>query len=131
VQRLFRKLLFSILAALLFVSCSKEAEVRRALRSIGAEQLRAQVLKVCHDEFSSGASRKIPEDKWPDAVRSFHPLGLWAEPDGAYLLTDSDADGERGIYFPRVLSEKDPLCSPVLKHVKLAEGVYWYEKKRS
>ncbi|HTD68232.1 MAG TPA: hypothetical protein VK846_17040 [Candidatus Limnocylindria bacterium] len=57
-------------------------------------------------------------------------MSLWAEPDGAYLLLDSDADGERGIYLPRILSEKDPLCSAMLKHVKLGEGVYWYEKKR-
>ena len=49
---------------------------------------------------------------------------------GLTFLIDSDADGERGLYLPRILSDKDPLCSPTLKHMKLAEGVYWYERKR-
>jgi hypothetical protein len=119
-----------ILAALVFVSCGNETKTRRTLRAVGAQSLRADILQVCRDGFASGTAQKISDAKWPPSARSFHPLVLWAEPDGAYLLIDSDADGERGIYLPRILSEKDPLCSPVLKHEKLAEGVYWYEKKR-
>lgn len=57
-------------------------------------------------------------------------MGLWAELDGAYILIDSDADGERGLFLPRILSSQDPVCGPTLKHEKLAEGVYWYEKSR-
>jgi hypothetical protein len=119
-----------LFAAVIFASCGNETEARRTLRAVGAETFRAEVLRVCRVGFASGTSQRIADDELPESARPFRPLGLWAEPDGAYLLIDSDADGERGIYLPRILSEKDPLCSPVLTHEKLAEGVYWYEKKR-
>lgn len=119
-----------LLALLVLVSCGSETRIRRTLRAAGAQNVRTEILRVCHDAFESGGPLKIPDDRLPQSARPFHPLGLWAEPDGAYLLLDSDMDGERGIYFPRILSEKDPLCSPVLTHEKLGEGVYWYEKKR-
>ena len=100
------------------------------MRGVDAQTLRAETLDACREGFATKVSRQVETNRWPKSARAFKPLGLWAEPDGAYLLIDSDADGERGIYLPRILSEKDPLCSPALKHVKLAEGVYWYEKKR-
>src|SRR5687768_2855053 len=87
----------AILAMLVFVSCGGETKTRRTLRAVGAQNLRTEILLVCRDGFAGGVSQKIPEDQWPQSVRPFHPLGLWAEPDGAYLLLDSDADGERGI----------------------------------
>ena len=114
----------------LLTGCGEVAKSRRTLRSVGVEQLRAQALNVCRDGFASGAARKIEPENWPVTVRAFHPLGVWAEPDGAYILIESDGDGERGVYLPRLLSEKDPLCSPALKHEKLAAGVYWYDRKR-
>ena len=46
------------------------------------------------------------------------------------VLMGRGTAAQREHYLPRILSEKDPLCSPALKHRKLAEGVYWYEKKR-
>ena len=119
-----------ILSALVLVACSDETEIHRTLRSVGPENLRAQTLATCREGFAANTSQKLPDDRWPEPVRAFKPMGLWAEPDGAYILIDTDADGERGIYLPRILSEKDPLCSPTLKHAKLAEGVYWYERKR-
>lgn len=117
-------------AALTLAGCGDVAKSRRILQTVGAGNLRAQTLAVCREGFSSGASRKIEPEQWPDAVRTFRPLGLWAEPDGAYLLLDTDADGEHGIYLPRFLSDQDPLCSPALKHEKLGTGVYWYDRKR-
>lgn len=120
----------AVIAALFLTGCGDMAKARRTLRAVGAGNLRAQTLAVCREGFSSGAVRKIEPENWPDAVRAFQPFGLWAEPDGAYLLLDGDADGERGVYLPRFLSEKDPLCSPALKHEKLAAGVYWYDRKR-
>ncbi len=117
--------------ALLLNGCGDMAKVRRTLRDVSTEKLRAETLAVCREGFAIGVTTKIDAARWPESARAFQPLGLWAEPDGAYLLMDSDADGERGIYLPRILSEKDPLCSPTLKHVKLAEGVYWYDRKRS
>jgi hypothetical protein len=119
-----------ILFAFVLVACSDETEIHRALRRVGPENLRAQTLATCREGFAANASERIPDDHWPEPVRAFKPMGLWAEPDGAYILIDTDAEGERGIYLPRILSEKDPLCSPTLKHAKLAEGVYWYDRKR-
>ena len=120
-----------LLASALLFGCSAESSVRRTLRTVGAPEFRAQVLQACDEAFRTRLpSQTIPEARWPAAARAFQPIGLWAEPDGAYLLIYSDADGERGLYVPRILSDKDPLCSPILKHVKFAEGVYWYERKR-
>ena len=116
--------------AMLFIACGDAGRLRRTLRSVGAHNLRTQTLAACRDGFATRASQKIADELWPESVRAFHPLGLWAEPDGAYLLIESDADGERGLYLPRFVSEKDPLCSPSLKHEKLADGVYWYDRKR-
>ena len=116
---------------LLLTGCDNLAGIRRTLRDVGAAKLRAQTLAVCREGFAAGSSTKIDAARLPESARAFEPLGLWAEPDGAYLLIDSDADGERGIYLPRILSEKDPLCSATLTHVKLGEGVYWYDRKRS
>lgn len=119
-----------VVAALAFASCGSETKARRTLRSTGAQNFRTEILQVCRDGFASRTSQKVPDERMPQSARPFHPVGLWAEPDGAYLLIHSDAAGERGIYLPRIISEKDPVCSPALKHEKLAEGVYWYEKKR-
>jgi hypothetical protein len=116
---------------LLLAGCSDLSKIRHTLRDVGADKLRAQTLAVCREGFAAGSPARIDAARWPESARVFQPLGLWAEPDGAYLLIDSDADGERGIYLPRILSEKDPLCSPILKHVKLGAGVYWYDRKRS
>jgi hypothetical protein len=117
-------------AALILAGCDGQAKIHRTLRSVGAKNLRDETLAVCREGFRKETSTKIETERWPDSIRAFHPLGLWAEPDGAYILIDSDPDGERGIYLPRIFSEKDPLCSPTLKHVKLGEAVYWYDKKR-
>jgi hypothetical protein len=119
-----------ILCALLLTGCGEVSKARREVGRAGGEKLRREILAVCREGFAAGGAQRIPETNWPESARAFHPLGLWAEPDGAYLLIDSDADGERGIYLPRILSEKDPLCSPALKHQKLAAGVYWYDRKR-
>jgi hypothetical protein len=118
-------------ASLLLAGCSDLSKIRGTLRHVGSDKLRAQTLAVCREGFAAGSSTKIDAARWPESARAFKPLGLWPEPDGAYLLIDSDADGERGIYLPRILSEKDPLCSAKLTHVKLGEGVYWYDRKRS
>ena len=104
--------------------------MRRTLRSVGPDKLRAETMQVCRNAFRQPAGQKIPDTDWPSSALAFKPLGLWAEPDGAYLLLDSDADGERGLYFPRIVSDKDPVCSPALTHEKLAQGVYWYDRKR-
>jgi hypothetical protein len=119
-----------ILLALFLAGCGEQAAARRQVREIGPSKLRAEVLDACRAGFAANAPQKIPSERWPDSIRVFNPAALWAEPDGAYVLLDSDADGERGIYLPRILSDKDPLCGPTLRHVKWAEGVYWYEKKR-
>src|SRR4051794_29379974 len=115
-----------IVMAFILAGCSDETKIHRTLRAVGAPALRAQTLEACRDGFATKGPQRIEAAQWPESVRAFKPLGLWAEPDGAYVLIDSDANGERGLYLPRILSEKDPLCSPTLKHVKLAEGVYWY-----
>jgi hypothetical protein len=120
----------SFFAVMALVGCGERAAMRRTLRAVGPEKVRSETMGICRNAFTQPDSKKIPASVWPSSVRAFNPLGLWAEPDGAYLLLDSDADGERGIYLPRIVSEKDPVCSPVLKHEKLAEGVYWYDRKR-
>jgi len=119
-----------LLCALLLTSCSEVSKARREVSRAGGEKLRQEILSACREGFASGRAQRIEETNWPESARAFHPLGLWSEPDGAYLLIESDAGGERGVYLPRVLSEKDPLCSPALKHEKLAPGVYWYDRKR-
>jgi hypothetical protein len=127
---LFRVFAVAMLAALFLAACSEQTSTRQKLRHAGAQKFRGEILEVCREGFASRSSQEIPAARWPDSARAFQPVGLWAEPDGAYLLLFSDADGERGIYFPRVLSDKDPLCGPTLKHEKWADGVYWYAKKR-
>ena len=115
---------------LLAVGCSREAALKRRVTDVGAYKLRSEVLAVCRDGFAAGVAQKIPEERWPASVRPFEPASLWAEPDGAYILIDSDADGERGVFLPRIDPEKDPICTPKLTHVKLASGVYTYDRKR-
>jgi hypothetical protein len=115
---------------MLATGCSDVVKSRRTVREVGAAKLREETLAVCREGFARGAPQSVAKSQWPPPVRAFQPLELWAEPDGAYLLLDSDADGERGIYLPRIISEKDPLCSPTLTHEKLAVGVYWYDRKR-
>jgi len=124
-------LLQVVVIVVLTSACSLQSTVRRTLDQVGAGQLRNQVMKACRDGFAAGVTRKIPETQWPEVARTFRPMGLWAEPDGAYLLLDTDPDGERGIYFPRILSGQEPICGPTIKHEKLAAGVYWYDRKRS
>lgn len=94
------------------------------------ETFRSETLSACREGFAMGGVQKVSQERWPATVRAFKPASLWAEPDGAYLLIHSDADGERGIYLPRIVSEKDPLCGPKLTHEKLGAGVYWYDRKR-
>lgn len=123
---------FAVLLLALFglSGCGEISKARREVGRAGPEKLRQEVLAACREGFASGGVQQIQKTNWPATARAIHPLGVWAEPDGAYLLIDSDADGERGVYLPRILSEKDPLCSPTLKHEKLALGVYWYDRKR-
>jgi hypothetical protein len=124
--------LLALLSMLFFVAgCNEVSKAGRVVRRVGAETLRRDTLAVCRDGFASGRAQRVATNHWPQSVRAFQPLELWAEPDGAYLLLDSDAEGERGVYLPRIISDKDPLCSPQLKHEKLAQGVYWYDRKRS
>lgn len=115
---------------MLLAGCSEVGDARRTLRSVGDQTLRNEALPICRDGFAAGVPQSVSSNQWPPSVRAFRPLSVWAEPDGAYLLLESDADGERGVYLPRILSEKDPLCSPALKHEKLGAGVYWYDRKR-
>ena len=115
---------------LLTIGCGPAARARRVLRHVPPTVFRSQTLAVCREAFNPRDAVKVDAASWPETVRAFQPLSLWAEPDGAYLLIDSDADGEHGIYLPRILSEKDPVCGPTLQHVKLAAGVYWYDRKR-
>lgn len=130
----WRKLLArfaAVLATVLLLSgCGEVSKTRRTMEKVGAEKLRQETLAVCRAGFVSGGAQAVAKDQWPESARAFQPLNLFAEPDGAYLLLDSDADGERGVYLPRILSEKDPLCSPKLTHEKLGAGVYWYDRKR-
>lgn len=125
-----RKFLCAIVLLSCLTGCGEQASLRATLRKVGPEQLRSEALAACREGFASGKSQQVAADNLPASVRAFDPVGLWAEPDGGYILVFSDADGERGIYLPRILSEQDPLCGPTLKHEKYAPGVYWYEKKR-
>ena len=125
-----QSLLVAIVIAMSAAGCGVESAMRRTVREVGPDKLRSDSLGACREGFKAGTAQKVPEERWPDSVRAFQPLGLWAEPDGAYILLDSDAGGERGVFLPRILSDKDPLCGPTLTHVKLAEGVYSYERKR-
>ncbi len=104
--------------------------MKRTVHKVGEEHLRAEALAACREGFAAGTAQKVSEERWPASVRAFHPLSLWAEPDGAYILLDSDADGERGVYLPRILSDNDPVCGPKLSHTKLGKGVYSYDRKR-
>jgi hypothetical protein len=118
------------LIVLLLSGCGEISKTRRTVEKVGAEKLRQETLAVCRAGFASGGVQAVAKEQWPESARAFQPLNLFAEPDGAYLLLDSDADGERGVYLPRILSETDPLCSPKLTHEKLGAGVYWYDRKR-
>ncbi len=115
---------------LILTGCSDQARARKALREVGAVEFRRQTMNVCRAGFASGITQKIPEASWPALVRPFQPMGLWAEPDGAYLLITTDVEGEHGVFLPRFDPEKDPLCGPTLKHEKMANGIYWYDRKR-
>ena len=122
--------LAGMLAVALLSGCNERTPVRRTLNKIGMEKFRSETLNVCREGFAAGRVQKVFEDRWPDPVRTLKPMGMWAEPDGAYVLLDSDADSERGIYLPRIVSDKDPVCGPKLTHEKLGRGVYWYIRKR-
>ncbi len=126
----FPRLMLVVLAVFFLCGCGEVSQVRRTVQKVGAEPLRKETLAVCREGFARGGVSAVAKEQWPEAARAFQPLNLFAEPDGAYLLLDSDADGERGVYLPRILSETDPLCSPKLQHVKLGAGVYWYDRKR-
>ncbi len=128
--KFLKNLLLPLVLALGLIACGEESKSRRTVRQVGAQNLRTNTLAVCREGFAVGTPQKIPEQQWPESVRVFQPASLWAEPDGAYLLIYSDADGERGIYLPRILSDQDPVCGPTLQHVKLASGVYTYDRKR-
>ena len=119
-----------LLAGFFLVGCSDISKTRRTVQEVGAEKLRQETLAVCRAGFASGGVQEVAKAQWPESARAFEPLSLWAEPDGAYLLLDSDADGERGVYLPRILSEQDPVCTARLTHEKLGTGVYWYDRKR-
>ena len=120
----------AVVMAMVVAGCSPEAAMKRTVREVGEDNLRAEGLAACREGFAAGTVQKVPEERWPAAVRAFHPLSLWAEPDGAYILLDSDADGERGVYLPRIHSDRDPVCGPKLTHTKLGQGVYSYNRKR-
>ena len=126
-----RSIWLVVAAALFITACSDETQIHRTLKVVGPEKLREQAIAACRDHFPRAGATKIREEIWPPTIRAFRPLSVWAEPDGVYLLLDSDAAGERGIFVPRVFSEKDPICGPTIKHVKLAAGVYWYDRRRS
>jgi hypothetical protein len=122
---------FAALAlCLALAACSDEAQIRRTLKAVGATKLRDESIVAARNEFPREGAAHITESNWPPAARAFRPAAVWTEADGVYLLLDSDAGGERGIFLPRVIGDKDPLCSPKLKHVKLDTGVYWFERKR-
>lgn len=122
------RLTMLVLMALL-AGCSDQTQIHRTVKAVGPDKLREQAIAACGNQFPRSAAVKI-QQPWPPAVRAFQPISVWAEPDGVYLLLDSDAAGERGVFVPRVMSETDPVCGPRLKHVKLAGDVYWYERGR-
>lgn len=126
----FPRLLLVLCTGFLLCGCDQVSRARRTVQKVGAEPLRKETLAVCREGFVRGGVSAVVKEQWPESARAFQPLNLFAEPDGAYLLLDSDADGERGVYLPRIVSEKDPLCSPKLTHQKLGAGVYWYDRKR-
>lgn len=126
----FPRLAVPLCAVILLTSCSDDTQIHRTVKAVGPQKLREEALATCANRFPRNEVIKIAETNWLPSVRAFRPLSVWAEPDGVYLLLDSDADGERGLFVPRLLSAKDPICGPKLKHVKLAEGVYWYDRKR-
>ncbi len=119
-----------VLVVALIAGCSDETQIHRTLKVVGAAKLRQEAIASCGNEFPREGFVKIADAAWPPTVRAFRPKGVWTEPDGVYLLLDADAGGERGVFVPRVVSDKDPVCGPKLKHVKLDAGVYWYERKR-
>jgi hypothetical protein len=116
--------------AALLLGCSAETRIRRTLKVVGAEKLRGETIASCGNQFPREGIVTLTQTSWPASARAFSPMSVWTEPDGIYLLLDSDAGGERGVFLPRVVSDKDPICGPRLKHVKLDTGVYWYERKR-
>jgi hypothetical protein len=126
----FSRLLLVLLAGFFLCGCGEISKARRTVQKVGAEPLRKETLAVCREGFARGGVSAVAKDQWPESARAFQPLSVWAEPDGAYLLLDSDADGERGVYLPRILSEQDPVCTARLTHEKLGAGVYWYDRKR-
>jgi hypothetical protein len=120
----------TVFATLLLVGCSDQAQIQRTLKAVGAAKLRQESIASCGNEFPREGFVKIAEATWPPSVRAFRPMSVWTEPDGVYILLDTDAAAERGVFVPRVITEKDPVCGPKLLHVKLDSGVYWYERKR-
>lgn len=129
-RAVFPRLMLVALAVIFLCGCGEVSKARRTVEKVGAEPLRKETLAVCREGFARGGVNAVAKEEWPESARALQPLNVFAEPDGAYLLLDSDADGERGVYLPRILSETDPLCSPKLQHVKLGAGVYWYDRKR-
>lgn len=129
-SRVWVKAVVLLGTVVLLTGCGEVAKARRTLRTVGAETLRQEALKACREGFRTGEAMKIPTEQWPESVRAFQPVSFWAEPDGAYLLIESDAAGEHGVYVPRIQSEKDPICTAALKHEKLGGGIYWYDRKR-
>lgn len=113
-----------------FTACSDETKIHRTLKAVGAAKLRDESLTAVNKDFPREGVTQLAQTNWPPAVRAFQPMAVWTEPDGMYLLLDSDAGGERGIFLPRVVSDKDPVCNERLTHVKLDSGVYWYQRKR-
>jgi hypothetical protein len=112
------------------VGCSELGKARRQLRGVDTLKLRKELIGACREGFAAGGVQEVRKADWPVDVERFQPLSIWAEPDGAYVLMHSDVDGERGLYAPRILSDKDPVCNETLTHVKLADGMYWYDRKR-
>lgn len=119
-----------VLTLALLAGCSDQTQIQRTVKAIGAAKLREQSIMSCSNVFPREGHVTIAESAWPPTVRAFRPMSVWTEPDGVYLLLDTDAAGERGVFVPRLVTEKDPICGPKLTHVKLDTGVYWYERKR-
>src|SRR5213078_1860654 len=64
-------------ATLLLAGCSDLSGIRRTLREVSADKLRAQTLAVCREGFATGVSTRIDAAQWPESARAFKPLGLW------------------------------------------------------